>query len=316
MLSFVLYDLNEEKIIPQNIISYEISRDTDAPCDGLRLTFASDSTPDEVYRTEIYNDDELIFSGYADTQREQIDENGRTVFIYARSSACILVDNEAEPRSYCQPSLLSLCEIYAKDFGFEAEFEDVSCSSDYLISKGTSCYDAINNFALGVTGKSIMVNVNGKIKVPDNSISFAIDNENVISEKKVINRGSAVSVIDYKINSDLEYNYHIKSRFMERQKINRKRKINISALPMWQQELTLRNIMNRACESYNCIELVLAGSYMIPLFSRIEYESGFQHPVNDYYLRSCKIIFDSKGERTKLVLNKKTDAEVISYVAE
>lgn len=316
MLNFVLYNLKEEKIVPQNIISYELSRDTDAPCDGLRLTFVCDSTPDEVYRTEVYDNDELIFSGYADTQREQIDDGGRTVFIYSRSSACILVDNEAEPRSYYQPSLLSLFEIYAKGLGFEAEFEDVSCSADYLISKGTSCYDAINNFSLGVIGKSIMVDVNGKLVIPDDSLSFRIDNENIISEKKVINRGNAVSVVDYKINSDLEYNYHIKSRFMERQKINRRRKINISALPLWQQELTLKNMMNRSCESYNSIDLVLTGSHMIPLFSRIEYESGFQQPVRDYYLRSCKVIFDSNGERTKLVLNKKTDAEVISYVAE
>lgn len=316
MLNFVLYNLSEAKITVQNIISYELSRDTDAPCDGLRLTFACDGFLDEIYRVEVYDNDELVFSGYADTQREQMDDNGGTVFIYARSSACILVDNEAEPRSYYQPSLLSLFEIYAKDFGFKSEIEDVSCSADYLITKGTSCYDAINNFAVGVLGKSIMVDVNNKLVIPDDELSFAVDPECVISEKRVINRGNAISVVDYKINSDLEYNYHIKSRFMERQKINRKRKINISTLPMWQQELTLKNIMNRACESYNSIELVLDGSYMIPLFSRVEYDSSYQGVVQDYYLSSAKIIFDSKGERTRLVLRKRTDAEVISYVAE
>lgn len=316
MLSFVLYNLKEEKFIPQNIMSYELSRDTDAPCDGLRITFAGDSSLDEIYRVEVFDNDKMVFNGYADTQREQMDDEGSTVFIYARSSACVLVDNEAEPRSYYKPSLLSLFEIYAKEFGFESELEDVCCSADYLITKGTSCYDAINNFAVGVIGKSIMVDVNNKLVIPDDALSFAINPRDVISEKRVINRGSAISVVDYKINSDLEYNYHLKSRFMERQRINRKRKINISTLPLWQQELTLRNIMSRACDSYNCIELVLDGSHMIPLFSRIAYDSRYQGVTRDYYLSSCKIIFDSKGERTRLVLSKKTDAEVISYVAE
>ncbi len=316
MLSFVLYNLNEEKIIPHNIMSYELSRDTDAPCDGLRITFACDSPLDEIYRVEVLNNDEVIFNGYADTQREQMNDEGGTAFIYARSSACVLVDNEAEPRSYYKPSLLSLFEIYAKELGFESELEDISCSADYLITKGTSCYDAINNFAVGVLGKNIMVDVNNKLVIPDDELSSAVNPKDVISEKKIINRGSAVSVVDYKINSDLEYNYHLKSRFMERQKINRKRKINISALPLWQQELTLKNIMNRACDSYNCIEIVLEGSHMIPLFSRIQYDSRYQGVTGDYYLSSCKIIFDSNGERTKLVLSKKTDAEVITYVAE
>lgn len=316
MLSFVLYNLKEERIIPQNIMSYELSRDTDAPCDGLRITFAGESFLDEIYRVEVFDDDTMIFNGYADTQREQMDDEGCTVFIYARSSACVLVDNEAEPRSYYQPSLLSLFEIYAKEFGFESELEDVCCSADYLITKGTSCYDAINHFAVGVLGKSIMVDVNNKLVIPDDTRSFAINPRDVISEKRVINRGSAVSVVDYKINSDLEYNYHIKSRFMERQRINRKRKMNISTLPLWQQELTLRNIMSRACDSYNCIELVLDGSHMIPLFSHIEYDSRYQGIIRDYFISSCKIIFDSNGERTRLVLSKKTDAEVISYVAE
>lgn len=316
MLSFVMYDLYDRSLAVSNILSYELSKNTDAPCDGLRLSFTSKSSIDEIYRVEAFDEDEKIFSGYVDTQREQLNEDGYQSFIYARSSACVLVDNEAEPRSYKKPSVISLFLINAKELGFESRLPNLSCSADYIVGKGTSCYDAINNLVSGITGKSIVINPDNQLMLLDSKNVLNLNKYKIISEKRVINRGNPLSIIDYKISDDLLYSCHLKSRFVENKKIYRKRKMNISALPMWQQEYTLHNVIKRSCESYYSVEFVIDGCHNIPLDSAVDYDSRYLGELKDYYITACQLVCDSKGERTIIVANKKLDLEEISYVAE
>lgn len=316
MLNFVLYDLDNNSHTLDDVTSYQLQKNADAPCDGLRLSFLSKESLDEIIRVQVYDEEELIFNGYVDTQRESLDENGYESFIYARSSACLLVDNEAEPRSYKKPSVMSLFLIYAKELGFESKLPSIICSADYIVGKGVSCYDAINDLANGVTGKSIVVSPSNQLMLPDNSQEIKLDKFDIISEKRVINRGKPISVIDYKISTSLEYNCHLKSRFVEDKKIARKRKMNVSAFPVWQQEYKLKNAIKRSCQSYNTVEIVIDGGYLVPLYSTVDYHSRYLGRLDDYYVTACQIICDSKGERTRIVINKDIDLGEISYVAE
>lgn len=316
MLSFLLYDLNDSVIEPNIILSYELSRNSDAPCDGLRLNFTNEKSIDEIYRVEAFEEGKLIFSGYVDNQREELNKNGYQSFIYARSTACLLVDNEAVPRSYQKPSVNSLFLINAKEFGFVSKLPNFSCSANYVVSKGTSCYDAINNLVSGVLGKNVVISPHNQLMIFDSENELQLDKYKIMSEKRVISRGNAISVVDYKVDSDLSYNYHMKSKFVEGKRINRRRKMNISTLPMWQQEYTLRNVLRRSCELYDSIEFVLDGCHSIQLDSRVKYSSKYLGDLENYYINSCHLICDSKGERTKIVACKKIDLEEISYVAE
>jgi hypothetical protein len=315
VLKFILYDLSENTFEVKNVISYEISRDVSAPCDAVRLTFETDDTLDEINRVEVFDGDKKVFNGYADTQREYVAKDGFECFIYARSSACVLVDNEAVPYTYNMPSAKSLCVKNSKDFGFKCCLDDIYCESSYQVNKGQSCFAAINNFVYGITGKRIMVNVDNEIVLPDSESEIDFAEFDIISEKRVINRGNVVSEVDYKINDENDYSHHIKSRFFEQQKINRTLKLNLSSLPQWQRDYTLINTLMTADELYNTIELVIDGCKDLTLYSLAKYESKKFGKAQNYIINSVCMISDTNGERTKVTLARKIDLKEITYVA-
>lgn len=316
VLRFLLYDLDEKSFEVGSVLSYEISRDASAACDGLRLTFTFDFSLGEINRVEVYDENEIIFSGYCDTQRDSVSSDGYECFIYARSSACILVDNEAKPFTYNRPSARSLFVKNAKDFGFSYCLPEIYCDSDYQVSKGSSCFAAINSFVYGITGSNMMVNEKNELVMPDRSGSISLENFSIISERRVINRGNAVTEVDYKAYSDNDYAHHIKSRFFEDRKINRTVKLNISSLPEWQRDYTLMNTLKSAAASYNTIELLLGSCENLPLYGNVAYKSSFMGLIESYYISSVCIISDKNGERTRLTLSKNIDLKEITYVAE
>jgi prophage tail gpP-like protein len=69
-------------------------------------------------RAEAYNGDKKIFNGFVDRQVASVSGEEKSVFIYARSSAAVLVDNEALPSQYHRPSARQLWFHNAREFGF------------------------------------------------------------------------------------------------------------------------------------------------------------------------------------------------------
>ena len=314
-LSFAAYTTDNSKIEIANVLSYELSRDIDAPCDSLRLHFISDGTLDEIVKIEAYQNEKLVFNGYADTQRETIDEKGHSCFVYARSSACILLDNEAVPRSYSCPTSQALFINNAKDFGFTSRLPMYYLALNYIVGKGTSCYGAINNFIKGITGRSIIINAENELVLPEGEGSISLDDYEIISSKKSINRGGLISKADYKIEGDLGYSHHIKSRFLEKKGVQSSKMINLSSLPVWQREYVAKNVLSTSCLSYYKLDFVLSGCVPAELYSNAIGKTGFGE-LESYYVTGVCIILDSKGERTKLSLCKRLDLEEITYVAE
>lgn len=316
VLKYMIYDLDENCIEIDSIISFELSRDIAAACDGLRLTFINASSLAEINRIEVCDGEEKIFSGYCDTQRETVSEDGYECFIYARSSACLLVDNEAVPFTYNCPSARSLYIKNAQGLGFGYSLPEIYCNSSYQVSKGSSCFSAINSFVYGITGRNMMVDVNNRLILPDSSMDISLDSYHIISERRIINRGNAVTAVDYKAYSENNYAHHIRSRFFDDRKINRTVKLNLSSLPEWQRDYTLMNTLKASAASYNTVELVIDGCISLPLYSNVKYASAFLGEIEDCYISSVCMIIDNGGERTRLTLSKNIDLKEITYVAE
>lgn len=314
MLSFFVTDINDKTTQLTDISSFELSRSVDTACDGLRLNFVSEKLLDEVVRVAVYDGNRLIFNGYADAQQESADESGWQVFIYARSSACLLTDNEAKPVTYSCVSAFSLYYQNARQFGFECAFPYLYCDYDYQVGKGVSCYGAINDFVCGVTGYNIIVDPSNVIKLAEPDVVAHLEKDCVVSEKRRINRGNLVTCIDYKATGDNSYDHHLKSRYLENRKINKAQKINLSTLPDWQKEFTVKNRLYSFCKDYYTVELVLNGYHHLDLYNRVEYESSSLGRCEDYYVSKITVKNSDDGCVTKLTLNKNIDMQEINYV--
>lgn len=314
-LKFIASTIGNDEIEFGSIKAYELSRDSDAACDGLRLTIGNSNIMDELVGIKAYMGSELIFNGLVDVQRDSFNNGGRECFIYARSSASVLLDNEAEPRSYQAPTALALFRCNAEKFGFENKLPMLSIETNYLVNKGTSCFGAINNFVRGLTGKSIVISPKNEIMLAQSDGIIDVSSLNIISEKRAINRGNLISIIDYKIDGDNNYSRHTKSNFLEKRGINASKKINLSTLPIWQREYTARANLMDLTSSYYEVELTAYECVSPMLFDRAVGSSSLEN-MDGYYVSSVCIILDSNGERTKIKFKKEYDLEDITYVAE
>lgn len=298
------------------LLYMEYTSDLDAACDGLRMRFYSETELPEAEQTTLYIDGEKIFCGYCDRQEFTLSKDGGSVFIYARSGAALLVDNEANPTTYIQPSTNVLFYTEANPFGFKNKLPDLVSEHEYSVVKGTSCYGAINQFVKTLTQTPVRVNCDNELVLPDGKGITDLNATDVISFKKCINRAVPITRIDYKISTDTPYNRHFKSRMCEGTKIQRSRKLNISSLPAWQREYTLSDLMQNAAKEYRTVTATVNGCRCFELNSRAEYTAGNITADDNYRLYRTVITFDESGEKTKLVFLKDNDLKEVAYVAE
>lgn len=314
-LTFKLYDLDDNEIKPRAVLSYELSRDADAACDGLRLNLLLDEAGAELYTVKAFYGKVCAFNGYVDTQRESINTDGSTCFLYCRSSACLLVDSEAKPFTYNSPSVNALFEIGIGD-GFRLCMDNVFSDIQYQVSKGTSKFGLLNDFVFNVTGNRIRVNPKNEIVMLKSERVIKIDRDGILSVKREINRGNAVMGVDYKLNSSDDYLYHRVSRFMQKKRISATRMLNMSNVPDWQRETRLSSFVSNANAGYCCWELKLSGYADIDLADIIRTDLDGFDDYGDVVAVGIRHTCNASGEYTVIKAYSALDLEELSYVDE
>lgn len=307
-----------EKKQVDTVISYSWSADLSAACDGLRLYFLKNDVSDtaEAYRIRVFDGSDCVFFGYVDTEKTTYDAQGCVGFIYARSSACLLVDNEAAPVTLISPTSTQLFETFAKEFGFKNGLGEIQGDTVYMIPKGTSCFGAIQDFAADVSGAGIYVDSDNTLRLYDNCDEIEIPQDIVISASVITERGEPVSDLNYKIESSEPYRHCLTSLFLKQENISRKRYFNASSYRVGQRERVLRQKLYSLSGSYRRLELTVQGTVLRPLYSRFTPQSNQPEYFRGYILEQRVIEGSEKGEITKLVFRKDVDLQEVMYVAE
>lgn len=294
--------LDGKIITPESVLSYEWTRDADAACDGLRLSFLSEPIG-EAAEIRAYYNGSLVFNGFCDYQSES---DGKT-FVYARSLTALLVDNEAAQITLNSPCVSALFYLNAKPFGFKNRIKNYSLNADYTVQKGTSCYGAINNFVRRFTDNNIAVSPGGELYIPKGDVKYTVNPESVINSVKVINRGNAVSRVDFK--TDGEYNRHRISKALSEKGINRSRRVNLFALEDFKKETAAGSIIKNSARDYYSGIITVTGVVCAELGSPVVYE-GFE----GYRISALKTAMTKEGITTKISLNKSFDLKEADYV--
>ena len=313
---FELSDINGRLIKAECVASYELISEADAACDGLRLNFIQSGFIGEICTVKGYLEGKLVFNGFCDKQKVSYDKSGYSCFIYARSSAALLVDNEALPCQYSKPSARQLWFSNAKDFGFECALPEVYSENNYLVSKGTSCYGAINDFVSVVYGAPVYVTPENVLTVYKESENIKnLNDYNVVSFSYIINRSEPISAIDYKISSGDDYSYHFKSDYACQMGIKRRRLYNLSSVPLWQREITAEKKIKESLKEYYSVSAEISGECDLMLYDRVTFDFDFTDMKDEFYI--CEIVRSKSkdGEKTTVVLKKNIGGELVNYVA-
>ncbi|MCH5317296.1 MAG: hypothetical protein J1E05_04910 [Eubacterium sp.] len=315
-MRFELLDIHGKRVDVSNVTSFELTSEADAACDGLRLSFIPEESIDEICIVKAYSDERLVFNGFCDSQKLTADKSGRKCFIYARSSASLLVDNEALPRQYSCPTARQLWLSNAREFGFECGLPEVYIENTYAVSKGTSCYGAINDFVLALYGTPVYATPENVLKAYALSEKVKrLDGYTIISLSHIINRSEPLSLVDYKINASDAYSYHYKSEFAEKMGIRRRRLYNLSSMPLWQREMIVEKKLSGALSDYYSVQAVIVGECELSLFDRVELNSNDGEEYEEFYVFEKTVSKNESGEKTTLVFKKNIDGELINYVA-
>lgn len=285
------------------------------PCDSLCFYFKSSDFIDEISQVKAYNAGKLIFNGYCDCQKRIENENGYENYIYARSSACVLVDNEALPFTFNCPTSKQLWYSFAKDKGFENGLPDVIGSEKYEVSKGTSCFGAIRQFVELKTGKIMYVSPDNELRCFEKSENVKeLNSYRVLGATSTINRSEPVSKLCIKKSSeDTGYSVNLCARVCDEMGIERTKYLNLQSLPQWQRENSAHNKLKSFFEDYETLEIKVKGYIEDGLYQRFSYlmkDNNFY----DYILTEKKYTLDKNGEMTRLTLKKEIDIKEITYV--
>ncbi len=315
-ITAVLHGIDGKTLNIDKPLKMELASDMDAACDGLRLYFLQNGITPETDRVTVFIDKNKVFDGVCDRQEYQRTNDGVLTFIYARSGAAVLVDNEANPATYIKPSTQVLFHEEAKKYSFKNMLPDLASAHEYSVEKGTSCYGAINQFVKTSTGLPVRVTCNGELRIPAAGEIINLESETIISEKHCINRSAPITQIDYKISNDSPYIRHFKSRTLEKNGISRARKINIASLPEWQREYTLYDRLKKAAGEYYSAEFVIDGAHSFELYSKLVCKPSGITDCDGYRLWRSVISHGESGDITRLTFLKETDLKEVNYVAE
>lgn len=283
-------------------------------CDSLSAEFEPSGDIGEIVAVKAYDGASLVFNGYCDCQRTTTDDSGKIVYIYARSSACLLVDSQAMPYTYNRPTLIQLYSVYAEKFGFKNKLPSVRCCGKYEVPQGTSCFGAINSLA------SIELE-NGIYVTPANEICPLRESESIvnlakykiISSKEIINRSEVISGVNYKRGYTADYDCRAASQTATDMGIDRCKYVNLTSLPTWQRDYKIAKMLKASFENYKICELTISGACREDLYQRFSCDSALCR-LDDYILCEKKYTYDSSGEYTRLTLKKRIDIGEMTYV--
>lgn len=317
-MKLILEAVDKTKYSFEQVLELDFTQTVGVPCDSISVRLKNADMPKEIAGVKLCFNEEIVFNGYCDNQKVSCGDDGFETYIYARSGAAVLVDNEAEPFTYNMPIAKQLCYVFAKPLGFTDDLPVIESREKYEIQKGTTCYGAISGFVAMAAGKNICVMPDNCIKILEKSDDIKeLPSHRLINACAVINRSEPLTEIRFKKDSALAgYKTRMRSSVNETYGLTERIKyVNLSSLPQWQRDNTILQTLKNSYEDYRMLEVTVAGYVSEPLLQRYSYHSRLGD-YEDYVMTEKEYIVGANGEFTRLVLKKEIDIKEITYVAQ
>lgn len=286
--------------VPVSAVMYT---EENVPADSLMFS-AEGIYLNEICSVELLRDGKVIFSGEIDEQIIRYDKSPVTEFA-ARSVEAKLIDNEAYPMAFINPSAEDIFAKYAEPFGFTLSVsENKSYNGRFTVSKGTSCFAVLKRFASEVYGAFP--------KVKDNVLYLdGIENQDVVvladENKSCCQRLSVgwlrcnrVSQVRVKIEDNGGYDSSINDEEACVGGINKVRYLNVSS--SGGASLSDADKILSASKSDSFYAEALCTGYFGDSLGK---EAVHRYIDGGLYVSAIKYVSDKKGEYTRLTLRRK-----------
>lgn len=321
----MIYDienLNGSIITLNNPLSIKISMDEDAPADSITAKFAIDNDSeyyktfanDQLVKIKVYDVDKsrMILNGLIDEQIVSVNDKGIILTIVARSTASLLLDNEAKPQIYNSFNSELLYKRHLKPYGYIGfnNAEDKRYIGIFEVGKGVSEWQVIEKFC-----KEFMIRT-PRIR-PNNTVDFLNEyKESDITFSNKDNKGLFYSSIEenykrYKLISEVfvrslkdgNYDNRIKDNVSINRGIIRKRYINAvgdNKSPIFRGTELIKSANRDSFE----LKLVYPGEIPIELFDKVTIDDEIIGKISNLIAVSINYTLDKLGEKCTITFRK------------
>ena len=286
--------------IPVSVVFYT---EENVPADSLMFS-AEGIYLKEICTVELLRDGKVIFDGEIDEQIVRYDISPVTEFV-ARSQEAKLIDNEAYPMAFMNPSAEDIFTKYAELFGFTLSVsENKSYNGRFTVAKGTSCFAAIKRFAAEVYGA--FPKAKGNVLYLDGiknqgAVVLADENKSCCQRLSVgWLRCNRVSQVRVKIADNGGYDSGISDEEACADGINKVRYLNVSS--SGGATLSDADKILSASKSDSFYAEALCTGYFGDALGK---EAVHRYIDGDLYVSAIKYVSDKKGEYTRLTLRRK-----------
>lgn len=298
----MIYDANgpDGSVKLPGPIKIRIDRDADAPADGLKGVFPLPERCGMLTELTVKQDNgAVVFSGIVDEQEQNITE--RTLTLAARSRAALLLDNEAMPQNYVNPSLATIFSRHIQPYGFLSYTGDGSTFSGTLsVTKGMSEWSAAASFCsrfLNTAPKITDGMFDASGSAPQRELLFGHGGIGFYSGI-LCNRFCELYSSLYSLDAD-GGTYSLSSFCTDAEKlgIRRRRLLSGSADPA--------AVMEQAEESAFTAVLDCPGAVTAPLLAPAVISGNLFAEKAEWRVVSSRYLLDAGGEHTRVTLRRK-----------
>lgn len=284
----------------------------DVPADSLSLNCAYDG---EIFnqgdRLSAYDGDTLIFDGQLDELSRIHSGSGVLLSLCARSAAAVLLDNEAEPLSYRNPTAALMYRRYLQPFGLDdVELDETPIVGFMRIDKGMTCYRALELFCKTRYGSKLRVSGAGRVYLRGYSngktVKFGADGVKYYSIKENKSRYKLISEVRLKVKTTAGYLSKMINANPECSHIKRARYVNTTAEN--NSLTTADNIIRRSNLEGHKITLTIRGCVTDILGARAELDDGVFGKISGLTVSKITYSLSGSGEYTTVVLGDREES--------
>lgn len=308
MLRFLItYSDKTEKYL-DNVLTVILNADVEVPADDLTITIPYDEKISENadYITA-FLDEKTVFKGQIDEIIGIKSTDGAITKITARSPSAFLLDNEAEPLTYINPSADFIFSRHLKPFGLtKYDADDIPFFGTLKIDKGMTHWQVFRNFCINRYGAEPRITGEGKAYFKGTesgeTIFFGKNGIEYTAIRESKRRFKLISEVRLKLTESGTYGGSIKNENPDCKGIERVRYVNATADKTTIQ--TADNIIRKSNSDSYSIALECVGCLIESIGRSAVLDDDMFGRIENLTVRKIRYSVGSDGEKTTVTLGK------------
>ncbi len=162
-------------------VAVEVTWGMDSPAHSMELSFLRQGPPlPPLVEAELHSGEQVLFRGFCDQQREESGPGGRSLQISARSRGGLLLDNEAQPKTYFRADTGDIFRAHVLPYGItRLEVPRVLSAGLFEVQKGRSEWEVFCAFCMRMYGRLPWLDSRDGVRVaaPDRTPAAVVSND-------------------------------------------------------------------------------------------------------------------------------------------